>query len=296
MGAGQSADEMLETLFIHTVQGCALPESCIVVGGALARSDQPIPEKTKPNLALLALYLRTSPDISERLRDWGVTLFRPTRPEPLPHKNDLHPWEPGWKPLAHSGEATEIEKEAPFKGLRYDRGDAAVACRVKAIERRKRGNPKSARYAHWIESLPAETRQRMIAVKQKLADSLAVDDFTLLYLTLKDRPLSPDDRAWLADVFDPASSFDFQIKEIVRRRSGRKQGKDTLSSPKRKAAKQIEAGIAEDKQKPRAKRAGRKRIIHAVATGFDKSDAWGADSLSHTRTIKRVGRKTHEKQ
>lgn len=285
----QPTDEILEALLIKTVQGHPSPASCLVVAGKLVQSDQPIPKCAKPNLTLLALYLRTAAAVSDTSRDWIVTLFRATRPDT--RSPYLRPWEENSKDRGDASKNSESEEAARLRGQQYNCRDISTACRVKAIERRKRGNPKNARYTHWTESLPVKTRMRMQVIKLNLTDTPPVNDFTLLYLTLKDRSLSAHDRVWLADIFDPASSFDFQVKEILRRQPGREPANETLSPQMRKAAEEIERRCVEDKRKPPSERTGLKKIVYEVATLYGKQPAWAASALSFARVLESLQKK-----
>lgn len=73
-----------------------------------------------------------------------------------------------------------------------------------------------------MDSLPHATRIAVEALRSELAE-VSDDNLTLLSIVLADmRPLSAENRTWLADVFDPCSTFDFQInaRTLVRRFPG----------------------------------------------------------------------------
>ncbi len=176
--AARATNDELASLFITTVQGDFSPESCVLIKGALARSEKPIPRAAQPNLSLLAQLLRSTTQLPEKIETWVVELFN------------------------QQGNST---------------------CRVKEIRRRKAGRPWNPRYLSWLDSLPADTREAAMSIRNALADAGCTNDFYALHLTLQNsRPLSLSQRAWLADIFAPASPFDFQVRTLVRRRRGAK--------------------------------------------------------------------------
>lgn len=176
--AVRATHDELAKLFITTVQGDFSPESCVLIKGALAHSEKPIPRATQPNLSLLAQLLRSTTPLPEQIETWVVELFN-------------------------------------------QQGDST--CRVKEIRRRKAGRPWNPRYRSWFDSLPTDTREAAMSIRNALADAGCTSDFCALHLALQNsRPLSLSQRAWLADIFAPASHFDFQVRTLVRRRRGAK--------------------------------------------------------------------------
>lgn len=168
----------LAALFITTVQGDFSPESCIVLNGALVRSDKPIARAAKPDLALLAQLLGSSAQLPEQIETWLIELFNQ---------------------------------------------QGTSACRAKEIRRRAAGRPWHPRFETWFDSLPAETLEIASSTKSSLRDAGYPNDFCALHISIKNsRPLSPGQRAWFTDIFDPNSLFDFQVRTIVRRVRGAK--------------------------------------------------------------------------
>ena len=94
-----STDTELVKLFITTVQGDFSPESCVVVNGAIARSDSPIARATKPTLALLAQLLRSATPLPEQIETWVIELFNQqgnstSRIKEIRRRNAGRPWSP----------------------------------------------------------------------------------------------------------------------------------------------------------------------------------------------------------
>ena len=178
-------DDGLAELFIKTVQGDYSPESCALVAGKLEPSNQPVAWHARPNLALLSKYLRVAPILPVAIEEWLVALF----------DQDYATW-----------------------GGRDDR-----VCRVKEIRRRKRGRTRNAGFPTWASSLPSETQQAFVVRKSSMPQVGEVDDLTILSRVLdENRPLPTPICQWLADMFDPVSTFAFRIRTLTRRIEGSK--------------------------------------------------------------------------
>ena len=191
MRSADTAQDSLEIaeLFIATVQGDFSLESCAIEAGELVKSSQPIPRRSKANFALAAQILRTLAPLPDAIEQWVINLFD-QRTADLYMRED---WE-------------------------------SVTYRIKEIRRRRKGRPWNPLYTDWVSSLPADTLNAVEALRSNLAEILT-DDLTALCIAFANkRPLSAADRAWLADLFDPASQFDFQInaRTFVRRNRGAK--------------------------------------------------------------------------
>lgn len=180
--------EELAKLFIATAQGDVSIKSCVVQDGQLLSSEEAIGRRWGPNLAIVAQLLRATTPLPDVIEQWLVSLFDQHKTA----QDGVKPWE-------------------------------ASTCRIKEIRRRRRGRPRNPRYTHWVNSLPDATRIAVEALKSDFAE--VTDNLTMLGIALANvGPLSAENRTWLADVFDPYSTFDFQVnaRTFVRRNSGTK--------------------------------------------------------------------------